>query len=53
MSATMMMIIAWQVGEWTNRGGLNITFPEAFNEFSVKNITLKVTTIEVSSHHVA
>ena len=37
-----------QVGEWSSSGGLNITNPEAFHEFGTKNITLKVTTIEVS-----
>ena len=37
-----------KVGEWTNTGGLNVTKPEAFHEFGETNITLKVTTIEVS-----
>lgn len=38
-----------KVGEWTNTGGLNVTKPEAFHEFGDTNITLKVTTIEVST----
>lgn len=38
-----------KVGEWTSTEGLNVTKPEAFHEFGDANITLKVTTIEVSN----
>lgn len=44
---TKITKILYQVGEWTNTGGLNVTKPEAFHEFGGTNITLKVTTIEV------
>lgn len=39
-----------KVGEWTNVAGLNITNPQAFHEFGPTNITLIVTTIEVSCY---
>ncbi|XP_067125926.1 glutamate receptor ionotropic, kainate 2 isoform X5 [Centruroides vittatus] len=35
-----------KVGEWSTTNGLNITNHTVFHEFSVTNITLKVTTIE-------
>ena len=41
-----------KVGEWSSTGGLNITSHEAFHEFGTKNITLKVTTIEVGFYPV-
>lgn len=40
------------MGEWSNQDGLNITNPEAFHEFGKTNITLKVTTIEVSYENI-
>lgn len=45
---SLLLLHSDQVGEWSNYGGLNITNVEAFHEFGAKNITLKVTTIEVS-----
>lgn len=38
-----------QVGEWSTEKGLNITNHAAFHEFGTTNITLRVTTIEVSA----
>lgn len=37
-----------KVGEWSRETGLKIIKPEAFHEFGPSNITLLVTTIEVS-----
>ncbi|GIZ01083.1 glutamate receptor ionotropic: kainate 2-like protein [Caerostris extrusa] len=37
-----------KVGEWSTNYGLNITNHHAFHEFGTTNITLRVTTIEVS-----